>query len=187
VKVLAVLLALVAALAGAARLLSRDPRQRNLEVLPADMVRSPALKSGGTTDLFEDGIVQRTAPEGTIARGALPFPFGPSLEEAARAGAELENPVAATPEVLARGEFVFATWCSACHGAGGLGDAPITKRGFPPPPSLLRPESKALRDGEIYHALVYGRKNMPSPAGLVAKEDRWKVIRYLRRLQEGAK
>lgn len=187
-RLLGVLFVLVTcAVAVLAFVMRRDYRQPNLQVLPADMVRSPAAKSGTTTTAFPDGLVQRTPPEGTVGRGARPLEYGPSLEEAKRAGEELTSPIPPTPEALARGELVFTTWCACCHGASGLGDAPVTKRGFPPPPSLLRPESKALKDGEIFHALSFGRKNMPSPATNVERADRWKVIQFVRRLQEAPK
>lgn len=162
----------------------RDPGRRNLEVLPADMVRGPAAESGRPSELLRDGRVQQTPPEGAIARGHLPLPYGPGPEEAARAGRELVNPVAADAAVLARGAAVFAAACACCHGAGGRADAPATQRGVPPPPTLIRPESRALSDGEIFHAITFGRKNMPAAALQVEREDRWKVIRYLRSLQE---
>jgi mono/diheme cytochrome c family protein len=185
------LLALVALLAAAllagAVLLRRDPRERNWEVVPADMARTPALVSGALTDAFEDGLVQRAPPEGTVPRGLPPLGYGPSLEEAARAGRELVNPVPANPRELARGEAVFRSFCAACHGLSGLGDAPVTKRGVPPPPSLLRPESRALPDGEMFHAVTYGRKNMPSHASQVERDDRWRAIRWVRSLQEAAR
>lgn len=175
----------VLVLAGAAFALRRDPSRRHLEILPADMVRSRALPTGGICPEFSDGLVQRRPPEGTVPLGS-PYPeYGPSPEEAARAGRELTNPVPLSDAAaLARGAAVFANQCATCHGAGGLGDAPVTKRGVPPPPSLLRPESRALADGEIWHAIVFGRKNMPSAAFQVPEEDRWKVIRHLRLLQE---
>ena len=173
-----------AALFGLAATLRRDVHERNFEMLPADMVRSPALKSNGVTAAFPDGIVQRAPPEGTIARGAMPIEFGPGLEEAKRAGEELANPFPDSPAVLDRGAFVFANYCAGCHGTSGLGDAPVAKRGFPPPPSFLRPESKALKDGEMFHAVTFGRKNMPPAALQIERDDRWKVIRYIRRLQE---
>lgn len=171
------------ALAGALSV-RRDPRRPNLEVLPADMVRGPAAQSGMASGLFADGRVQRLPPAGTIARGALPLPFGPGPEEAARAGRELTNPVPAEPREVARGRTVFAAACACCHGPTGLADAPAVQRGVPPPPSLLRPETRALPDGEVFHAITFGRKNMPSAALQVVPEDRWRVIRYLRSLQE---
>jgi mono/diheme cytochrome c family protein len=184
---LAVVVALAATLVAGAVLLRRDPRERNFEVLPADMARSPAALSCGTTAAFADGLVQRAPPEGTVARGYPPVPYGPSLEEAARAGRELVNPVSAGPRDLARGEAVFRAFCASCHGLSGLGDAPVSKRGFPPPPSLLRSEAKALADGEMFHAVTFGRKNMPSHAAQVERDDRWRAIRWVRALQENAK
>lgn len=183
-----VLLALpVVLLLGGALALRRDVRERNLQVLPADMVRTRIARSGGLTDGFADRLVQRLPPEGTVPRDGALDEFGPSLEEAKRAGETLSNPIPASPAVLARGALIFTRTCACCHGAGGLGDAPVTRRGFPPPPSFLLPASKALTDGEIFHAITYGRKNMPSAAIQVERDDRWRVIRYLRSLQEPAK
>ena len=184
-----------AGLYGAARFLQRDVREPNYEYLPADMVRSPASKSmeAAALSAFPDGLVLRTPPPGTIARGAMPLEFLPGEVEAKRAGEVLANPYAKRdpgapddPVVLARGAFVFTNACVGCHGVSGLGDAPVTKRGFPPPPSLLRPESRALKDGELFHALTFGRKNMPSIATIVDRDDRWKVIVFLRSMQEQA-
>lgn len=169
---------------GALALVQRDPERRNLEVLPADMVRGPAAESGRSSALLPHGRVQQAPPEGAIARGHLPLGYGPGPEEAARAGRELVNPVPADAAVLARGAVVFASACACCHGAAGRADAPATQRGVPPPPTLHRPESRALPDGEIFHAITFGRKNMPAAALQVEREDRWKVIRYLRSLQE---
>jgi mono/diheme cytochrome c family protein len=177
----------VALALGAAVWLRRDLAVRNLEMPPPDMVRTRIARSGGLTDLFPDGIVQRVPPEGSISHDASLEELEPGLDGAKRAGESLPNPLKSTPEVLARGATVFAQCCACCHGAGGLGDAPVTKRGFPPPPSLLRPESKALKDGEIFHAITFGRKNMPSAALQTPGDDRWRVIHYLRSLQEPAK
>lgn len=173
---------------GGAVLLRRDTSVRNLEMPPPDMVRTRIARTGGLTDAFPDGIVQRVPPEGAIPHDAsLDDEYGPGLDEAKRAGEALTNPLKATPDVLARGGEIFARCCACCHGVGGLGDAPVTKRGFPPPPSLMRPESKALKDGEIFHAITYGRKNMPSAALQTPGDDRWRVIRFLRSLQESVK
>lgn len=164
--------------------LRRDVRERNLEMLPADMVRSPAAETGGVGAAFADGLVQRRPPAGTVPSDAPLETFGPGPEEARRAGDVLVNPVPATPPVLARGEKVFRAWCACCHGLSGRGDGAVTKRGFPPPPTLLRPEARVLRDGEIYHLITHGRKDMPSHAGQVAVEDRWAAVRHVRALQE---
>lgn len=173
-----------AALVGAGWFLRQDPAQPGWIALPADMARSPAPASLLVTALFPDGLVQRVPPEGSVPRGVLPLGFGPGTDEAERAGRELVNPVPQDAAALARGKVVFQRICSHCHGPAGRADAPAVQRGVPPPPTLIRRETAALTDGEIFHGLTYGRKNMPSTALQTSREDRWKVIRYLRSLQE---
>jgi mono/diheme cytochrome c family protein len=183
-RVLLAALAVGAPLLGAAAALRRDPRVRNWVPLPADMVLGPAAQTQDTTTSFADGRVQRRPPAGTVARGTRALDFRPGEEEAKRAGKELGNPVPDSPEARARGEAVWRRACVHCHGLAGKGDAPVTLRGFPPPPDLHRPESRALADGEMFHAITFGRKNMPSAALQVETPDRWCVIRYVRTLQE---
>lgn len=125
-------------------------------------------------------------PDGTVAVGADPFPYGPGPDEARRAGAELRNPFLATPETLARGKKVFETVCFVCHGTRGEGDGPIIGR-FPNPPSLLAPRAKGLPDGQIVHIVARGQGIMPSHAAHVLPDDRWKVVLYVRELQGGAR
>ncbi|MFO0932529.1 MAG: cytochrome c [Planctomycetota bacterium] len=173
-----------AAFFGGGYVLRRDLRERNLEMLPADMVRSPAAETGGEGVPFADGLVQRRPPAGTVPVDAPLEVFGPGPEEAKRAGDVLANPVPAGPAAIARGEKVFRAWCACCHGVSGRGDGAVTKRGFPPPPTLFRPEARALRDGEIFHLVTHGRKDMPAHAGQVVVEDRWAAVRYVRSLQE---
>jgi mono/diheme cytochrome c family protein len=40
-----------------------------------------------------------------------------------------------------------------------------------------------MKDGQIFHILTYGQNNMPSYAGQISRDDRWKVIAYVRSLQ----
>jgi len=124
-------------------------------------------------------------PDGTVSLEASPFLYGPGVEEAKRAGRELANPLAPTPENLARGKQVFETICQVCHGMKGEGDGPIIggPGRFPNPPSLLAPRAKGLPDGQIFHIVSRGQGIMPSHAAQVLATDRWKVIRYLRQLQ----
>ncbi len=41
-----------------------------------------------------------------------------------------------------------------------------------------------MPDGQMYHLITLGQKNMASYATQVQRDDRWKVIRYIRTLQE---
>lgn len=163
------LFAAVLAFAGCAA----DGDRPGMQVLPG-MVDTGVVKS------FEQ--VMRKPPLGTVAVERTVFAYGPGPEEAKRAGAELVNPYAATPENLARGKQVFDTICFVCHGARGEGDGPIIGR-FPNPPSLLAPRAKGLPDGQIFHIITRGQGIMPSHAAQVLAEDRWKAILHVRALQ----
>ncbi|MEE9392805.1 MAG: c-type cytochrome [Planctomycetota bacterium] len=168
------------------RALQHDSSERRPEFL-MDMAHSPGYEAQGANSLFKDDRNLLMPVEGTIARGFLPFAYEATPEGAALAGRELKNPLSASPQVLARGQVVFGNFCAACHGAGGLGDGIVTKRGVPPPPSLLAENAKKMADGEIYHAITLGKINMPAHAAQVRREDRWKVISYIREMQGSGK
>jgi mono/diheme cytochrome c family protein len=79
---------------------------------------------------------------------------------------------------------VFATFCSPCHGAGGVGDGMVAQRGFPPPPSLFTDNAMQLKDGQMFHIISFGKNAMPNFSSQISREDRWKVITYIRSLQD---
>ncbi|MBI4164529.1 MAG: cytochrome c [Acidobacteria bacterium] len=159
----------------------RAERDRpHVEILP-EMVRSAAAESFSPNPVFADGkTLQKPAP-GTIPRGLLPLHYQATPEDAHRAGEELTNPYSLNNEnALKRGASVYANFCLACHGPTRAGDGPVARRGYPPPPAQPPP----IKDGEMFHIITYGRGNMPSHAGQLSREDRWKVILYIRSLQQ---
>jgi mono/diheme cytochrome c family protein len=166
--------------------LDRDLTRRNFEVLP-DMAHSPAYGSLAPNPIFPDGATFQSPQPGTIPRGPLPLHFGSSPAEALRAGAELHNPFPAADErTRERGTFVYQNYCLMCHGREGKGDGPVSQRGFPLPASLLGPTAVQMKDGQMFHVLTYGQRNMPAHASLLSREDRWKVILYIRWRQQAA-
>jgi mono/diheme cytochrome c family protein len=166
-------------------LIQPDPSRRNYEFFP-NMVESVARDAQNPPLVLDDGtIVDRRIPPGSVARGYLPLPFPATPEGALLAGQTLTNPIAADDlEAVARGALVFNTFCAVCHGPAGLGDGPVTKRGVPPPPSFLLDNAVNMADGQMYHVITLGQKNMSSYASQVTRDDRWKVIRFVRTLQE---
>lgn len=168
-------------------LMGRDMSRPNGEFLP-DMKYSPAYGAYSANPNFEDGRTMQSPVAGTIARGDLPLHFTASKEDALRAGKELSNPFQAHQKTLrrsiARGRNVFHITCAACHGAGGLGDAPVTKRGFPPPPSLLTGKSLKMKDGQLFHILTYGQGSMAPVAGQLTRRQRWDAVNFVRDLQD---
>ncbi|MEW6755560.1 MAG: cytochrome c [Candidatus Latescibacterota bacterium] len=182
-------LALLVALAGTVGLnlaLRIDPERPNREFLP-DMAHSPRADAFSPSAVLASGQTLQAPPPGTIPRGLLPVGFGPGPEEAQRAGRDLRSPSdPGAPAARSRGERVFAIFCQPCHGAGGAGDGPVARRGFPPPPSLLAPRALQMPDGQIFHVITFGQGNMPGYAAQVSREDRWNAVPYIRWLQRQA-
>jgi mono/diheme cytochrome c family protein len=212
------LLAFVASL-GLHLLAGRDLTQRNVEAMP-EMAYSPAYDTFAPNPNFPDGKTLQLPGAGTIPRGRLPLHYGPSPEDALRAGEELHNPFSAGPPVFAastvallaspqgqgplvavsapvpvrnvpisdpraleRGAFLFRNYCQMCHGPEGKGDGPMMQRGMPPSASLLAENAVQMQDGQLFHVLTYGQRNMSSHAAQLSREDRWKVILHVRALQ----
>jgi len=171
---------------GVHALVRRDPTRRNVEFMP-DMAYSPAYDSLAPNPNFSDGKTLQLPEPGTIARGRMPLHYGPSFEDFLRAGDELQNPFKSDDAAAReRGAFVYANYCRMCHGPGGKGDGPMSQHGIPPPASFLAKKPVPLRDGEMFHILTYGQKNMPSVAALLTRDDRWKAILHVRALQQEA-
>jgi mono/diheme cytochrome c family protein len=161
-----------------------DPTQPNFEYMP-DMVSSVAFDSFDPNPITPDGRTLMRPPEGTIPRGYQPLHYGPGPAEAARAGRELPNPFPDSDLVRARGEVGFQRWCSPCHGHEGLGDGLVARK-FPRPPPLGADHARGLPDGQIFHIISFGQGVMPSYGQQVVAADRWKIVRYLRKLQAGS-
>jgi len=164
-------------------MLRPDYNRRNYDFLP-DMAYSPAYASLSANPNFPDGMTQRPPAPGAIAQGYPPLHYKATPEDARRAGEELHNPFAPTDaQALQRGAVVYSIYCQACHGAGGAGDGLVVQRGYPPPPSLLADNARQIKDGQMFHILSFGQNNMPSYAPQVMRNDRWKVILFVRSLQ----
>jgi Ni/Fe-hydrogenase subunit HybB-like protein/mono/diheme cytochrome c family protein len=147
----------------------------NIEVL-ADMAHTARYQSLTLNPQFEDGKTMQLPPANTIAR-ALP-------------GLQLQavNPFSSSDAAaLRRGEQVFKSFCVPCHGISGNGDGLVAKRGFPDTPSLVSARVINLADDGIYSVITYGSATMPAHGGQIDRDDRWKAILYVRKLQSGQK
>ena len=80
-------------------------------------------------------------------------------------------------------EVMFNAYCVPCHGSKGEGDGLVVQHGYPAPPSLSSPATRAMSDLEIFSAITDGLGTMPSYGAQIAREDRWKAILHLRVLQ----
>ena len=170
-----------------------------------DMNNQPKLKPQ-RQDLFGARPTGMMEPQaGTVAKGANPYPY--AQNEADRAGAELKNPLAASPEVLTHGKFVYENVCVTCHGPNGAGDGLITSATvvgdgaaakarplgaagdgqppalFPRPPSLMTQRVRDWPDGQLFHRPMRGQNSMPSYSRQVDANDIWSVVLYIRKMQ----
>ncbi len=182
-KYIVLTIALVGGLFLLDKILGQDPERRNLDFAP-DMAQSVAYEAESPNPHFANGQTQQNPVAGTIARGFRPLNFGSTIEESLRAGEELVNPVEQTAALLERSKKIYKIYCQPCHGAGGQGDGPVTRRGYPPPPSLLLDGARNMKDGQIFHIITYGFKNMPPYNAQIEREDRWLSVAYIRKLQE---
>lgn len=191
------------ALGAAAHVATSDDAGRRNFVFAPDMAETPGYEAHDANPDLPDGAGLQRPPPGSIPRGYLPLhqgdvtldlatPLWREMSDAQRAAWDAYGPgwdwprmdEPAQAALLARGRHVYETFCLVCHGAGGKGDGPVTKRGVPPPRPFHDPEILGMSDGRLFRSITVGKGNMPSYASQVEREDRWKVIRYLRVLQQ---
>ena len=155
-----------------------------------DMHDNPRL------EVNEDGA-NRQPPEGTVARGSLALAVAaPKAAVPGQAGSVGDDgfpfKFSADPEarkkeimdILDRGESRFNISCLPCHGKLGDGNGMIALRGFRKPPTYHQDRLRKAPTSHFYDVMTNGFGAMPSYAEVVTPEDRWKIIAYIRALQE---
>lgn len=176
--------------------LQRDFSKRNLEYQPwPDMSVSKAAESqtvyadGEGISPLPWGVTDMPPPEGTVYRGQQFYDLAAGDMEKAKGRA---NPLAGLTgaereAAIARGAEVFKWTCQGCHGVAGVGNAPVSRYGVPAPRIADNVVRDRYTDGEMFHVITWGIRTMKPHAVHVKIEDRWKVILYLRDLQQEAK
>ena len=145
-----------------------------------DMARTARYNAFEANPNFADGMTLRVPPPGTIPRGLLPV----SSEATTPAGSTPENPFKADDAAATeRGKVVFDTFCVPCHGPKAEGDGLVVQHGFPAPPTLVRARTRAMSDAQIFSIITNGSGGMPPYDSQIAREDRWKAILHVRKLQ----
>src|SRR5215475_13884512 len=144
----------------------------------------------------EEGA-NRQPPEGTVARGSLALAVAaPKAAVPGQVGSVGEDgfpfKLSADPgtrkkeimEILDRGESRFNITCLPCHGKLGDGEGMVALRGFRHPPSYHQDRLRNAPTSHFYDVMTNGFGAMPSYAEVVTPEDRWKIIAYIRALQQ---
>ncbi len=165
----------------------RQRNARGYDFVP-DMVYSRAYETYSGNPNFKDSATMRIPVQGTVPRGFIPFRYTNDPESRIKAGKELVNPFSSTEEVVERGKLIFTTFCVHCHGKGGAGDGFLFTSGLYPlqPKSLSGGTAAKLKDGEIFHTITLGIRSMGAHGSQIRPDDRWKLVKYIRKLQEDA-
>ena len=99
-------------------------------------------------------------------------------------GAHDETAPPLTRALIRRGRDRFERFCAPCHGVLADGDSVIARdMKLRPPPALVDPRRRALRDDQILTTIEHGYGLMPAYGDALAPADRAAVLAYVRVLQ----
>ncbi len=161
---------------------SRDPGR----TYAPDMVYSRAVDYYNGTEKItaQGGAYNKMPAPNTIAREqALPDHIGEFdtvLAKAHTCSFEL------TEKDLTEGKRLYLIYCGICHGEQMDGNGPLYSSGkFAAMPANLKSGEKYLKmtQGQIYHAIMYGKNAMGSYASQLDTKQRWMVIAYIKKVQ----
>ena len=170
----------------------RDPEDTGRTFIP-DMQYSSAYESyvpgpnvEGST--LNDGLSARQPVSGTVPRGHLVYELN-DTEEDREKSKEIKTAIARSEETELKGKDLYNIYCGICHGEKGDGNGEIVANGHykPVPTSYIEGRGVLLTEGEIYHAISYGKNMMGHYRSQLDSRERWMVTHYVQTLQEKAK
>lgn len=173
----------------------REEQSPGYEYMP-DMYRSPAIEAyvdyGEIRDSIHEGLnttlsarqpVAGTVPFSENAMDDMPYTIPNTPEGYELAGEILKSPYPQSEKIIAEGTEVYSNFCVQCHGAKGKGDGAVVAKGGHPAPPAYDGTLKNLPEGKMFHSITYGKGLMGSHASQISKSDRWKVIAFVKTLQ----
>jgi len=147
------------------------------------MYHQPKYRAQAESAFFSDGAAMRPPVPGTVARGELREDRAFYEGKDAAGKDVVRSPVAATPEVLARGAERFRIYCAPCHDQRGDGKGILAAQGLPTT-SLHIDRLRTAEDGYLFEVITDGRGLMPSYRWPIPPADRWAIIAHVRQLQQ---
>ena len=141
-------------------------------------------------DMVDQPIAKPQRSLAPAGPGSIPIAGGETLpapttvegmSDAKDAAAAVPNPVPATPESLAEGEYLYQMNCLVCHGQQGQGDGPVGLKFVTKSPVDLHEDyTQEQADGQLFFTLTRGRELMPFYRDALSVEERWHVINYVK-------
>ncbi len=172
----------------------KDKRDTGRVYMP-DMMESRAYESYAsrdsaifTTDPYSAGhkiFFNNMPPDGTVKRGEL-FPFNVPNDSNGllNLSSQVKNPLAPiNAKELSEAGRLFNINCGICHGAKGEANGPLAPK-VGGVKSIIG-ASPGYSDGRIFFVMTYGQGNMGSYASQLTKEQRWRIVQYIRTLEPG--
>lgn len=94
---------------------------------------------------------------------------------------KVPRPLPASPELLARGQKIYTTYCVRCHGAGGAGDGVAAKVINPKPRNFTKDDFKYGGNLEqLFATITSGIEGTAMPSwAYLSEKDRWAVLHYV--------
>ena len=170
----------------------KDKRDPGRIYMP-DMTYSRAYESYATHDttLFSMNpndaghkiFYNNQSPAGTIKRGEL-FPFNVPNDSNGllNLSSLVKNPLAPiTKEQTIEAARLFNINCAVCHGAKAEANGPLAAKvgGV----KNIITASPGYSDGRLFFVMNYGQNNMGSYASQLSREQRWRIVQYIRTLE----
>jgi hypothetical protein len=141
------------------------------------------MESGSRLKPLDSIAVVRPQIPGTIARGQLREDV--ALWTGKKNGKTLTHfPFPMTVEDVKEGRVRYEIHCSPCHGRTGDGRGMIVERGFTQPPSYFSERLRKTKTGYLFDVISQGFGAMPSYADQIEVHDRWRIVAYIKVLQE---
>ncbi len=103
-----------------------------------------------------------------------------------RSARQAQNPIPATPAVLAEARAHFADHCASYHGNDGSGQTKLGQHLYPKAPDMRQADTQSLSDGELFYIIHNGVRLTGMPAWgddpPAEDQDSWKLVHFIRHL-----
>jgi mono/diheme cytochrome c family protein len=125
-------------------------------------------------------------PAGTLKRGELyPFNVPNDSNGLLNLSSQVKNPLGPlTGKDLEETGRLFNINCAVCHGAKAEANGPLAGK-IGGVKSIIA-GSPGYSDGRIFFVMEYGQNNMGSYASQLSREQRWRIVQYIRTLEPKA-
>ena len=145
--------------------------------------RDSAIFTADPNDAGHKIFYNNMPPAGTIKRGErFPFNVPNDSNGLINLSSQVKNPL--EPMIgkeLEEAGRLYNINCAICHGAKGEANGPLAPK-IGGVLSIIA-TSPGFSDGRIFYVMTYGQNNMGSYASQLSREQRWRIVQYIRTLE----